>query len=263
MAIKIITQNHLFGHVNGIHVDDMYDTYKRKEQMDYMLENKVDYVYSQDYDISYLAEIPTVKYLELNEEVENIETLSLLLNLEGLVISSKYIKDIDFQRLPKLNKLIIGHNNKETINIGINVKELRVNSYDFSDITKINESSSLEKLHIFYGPKLRSLAGIEKFPNLKEIIINSCYRLHNISNLCNCLNLITLSIHDCNKIEDLHDTLSNLKNIEEINLFNTETWVKNTITDLSFLDNLPKLKYLKTDYRIINDSKNNKVINIK
>ena len=263
MAIKIIKQNHLFGYVNGIHVDDMYDTYKRKEQMDYMLENEVDYVYSQDYDISYLAEILTVKYLELNEEVENIETLYLLLNLEGLVISSKYIKNIDFKRLHKLNKLIIGHNNKETINIGGNVKELRINSYDFTDLTKINASSSLEKIHIDYGPKLKSLHGIENFPNLKEIIIDSCYRLHNISNLSNCLNLIKLSIHDCNKIEDLYDTFNKLKNLEEINLFNTETWVKNTLTDLSFLDNLTKLKYIKTDYKIINNTKNNKVIIIK
>ena len=88
MSLKIVTQNHLFGKVNGIHVDDMYDIYKRKEQLDYMIENKIDYVYSQDYDISYLAEIPTIKYLELNEDVENIKTLYLLINLEGLVISS-------------------------------------------------------------------------------------------------------------------------------------------------------------------------------
>ena len=33
MSIKIITQSHLFGKVNGIHVDDMYDIYKRKEQL--------------------------------------------------------------------------------------------------------------------------------------------------------------------------------------------------------------------------------------
>ena len=61
--------------------------YKRKEQLAYMIENKVDYVYSQDYDISYLAEIPTIKYLALNEDVENIETLYLLFNLEGLKFS--------------------------------------------------------------------------------------------------------------------------------------------------------------------------------
>ena len=121
----------------------------------------------------------------------------------------------------------------------------------------------MEKLHIFYGPKLRSLEGVERFPNLKEIVLNSCYRLHNISNLCNCSNLIKLSIHDCNKIKDLFDTISRIRNIEEINLYNTETWVKNTITDLSFLNNLTKLKYLKTDYKIIDNSKNDKVINIK
>lgn len=263
MSVKIVTQNHLFGKVNGIHVDDMYDIYKRKEQLAYMIENKVDYVYSQDYDISYLAEIPTIKYLVLNEDVENIETLYLLFNLEGLVISSKYINDIDFTKLPKLNKIIIGHNNKESINVGINVKELRINSYDFADLTKINESSSLEKLHIFYGPKLRSLEGVERFPNLKEIVLNSCYRLHNISNLCSCSNLIKLSIHDCNKIEDLFDTISGIRNIEEINLYNTETWVKNTISDLSFLEDLPKLIFLKTDYKIINNIKHKKVINIK
>lgn len=263
MSIKIITQSHLFGKVNGIHVDNMYDIYKRKEQLAYMIENKVDYVYSQDYDISYLAEIPTIKYLELNEDVENIETLYLLNNLEGLVISSKYINDIDFTKLPKINKIIIGHSNKESINVGTNVKELRINSYDFADLTKINGSNSLEKLHIFYGPKLRSLEGIERFPNLKEIILNSCYVLHKISSIYNCSNLIKLSIHDCNKIKDLFDTISRIRNIEEINLYNTETWVKNTITDLSFLNNLTKLKYLKTDYKIIDNSKNDKVINIK
>ncbi len=45
-----------------------------------------------------------------------------------------------------------------------------------------------------------------------------------------------------------------MSNLEEINLYNLETWVVNTMSDLSFLDGLTKLKYLKTDYKILEES---------
>lgn len=265
MGIKVITQDQYFGKVNGIHVDDMYNPYKRKEQLKYMKEENVDYVHSQDYDISYLIEVPSVKYLVLNEDVEKIETICSLPNLEGLLINSKYLKDIDFKKLPKLNKIVIGHSNKEIINVGNNVIEITIIGYDFSDLTKIMDSPLLEKLNISYGPKLKSLEGVEKFKNLKEITIDGCFRLHKISDLSNCKNLIKLNIYDCNKIEDLFPLISKLNNIEEINLFNLETEVINTIKDLSFLERLNKLKFLKTDYKILNKNSMyiNKVIEIK
>lgn len=250
MEIKTVTYHHIFGDVNGVHIDDMYDAYKKSIQMKYMKENNVDYIYSQDYDISYLKDINSIKYLHLNEEVENIDTLYLLPNLNGLVISSKYLASIDFNKLPQLEKIVIGHKNKEIINLGNNIKEITISSYDFHDLTKINANPLLEKLYISYGPKLKSLAGIENFPNLKEVTIDGCFRLHNISSLCACKNIIKLNIYDCNKIEDLYDSISKLDNLEEINLYNKATWVVNSMKDLSFLDNLNKLKYLKTDYKV-------------
>lgn len=95
---------------------------------------------------------------------------------------------------------------------------------------------------------------IERLSNLKEVKIDACFRLHNIGSLINCKKITKLTIHDCNRIEDLYKTIGQMSNLEEINLYNLETWVVNTMSDLSFLDGLTKLKYLKTDYKILEES---------
>ena len=84
--IRYINYDDFFDSVNGIIIDNMYDGYLKHQQLKVIANNKINYILSQDNDLSYLNHdvFKSVDFLTISKEAENIECIY---NLSNLIIS--------------------------------------------------------------------------------------------------------------------------------------------------------------------------------
>jgi len=105
-------------------------------------------------------------------------------------------------------------------------------------------TQSLECLNIIQSP-IRSLKGIEDARKLRRLQLAYNRRLADISDLRYLReNLICLEIEACGRIRDF-SVLSELQNLEFLTLKGSQT-----LPNLSFLKDLPNLKYLRFDMNV-------------
>ena len=77
--------NSFFGNPKGVIVDNSYDPYVLHQLIKYFTENKIEYLSSQDNDLSYLKHFKDVSFLSIPNEATNFDELnSLKTELEQL-----------------------------------------------------------------------------------------------------------------------------------------------------------------------------------
>lgn len=149
---------------------------------------------------------------------------------------------VDYARLQNLSEVVVegkGHSNIT------NLKKLR--SFQASDYRGVNKTLAdypsgdlLEHLSLT-SCNLRSLDGIEKSPNIKDLELTYNRSLADISALYKVADsLRALSVEACGKIQDF-SVLHALTNLEHLHLDGSTH-----LPDISFLANMPRLKTFAT-----------------
>ena len=241
-----------FGKVTSIEVDNVYDDYIRRRAIKEINDNQIEHYSSGDYDLSILKDCPSVKYISISGEAD-LSVLKDIPHLEGLSIghligeNAKY----DFGQLKNLKKLKIFEPEKNNSFLALkNIEQLEISYYAHEDFSCISPLTSLKNFSINASHRLKSVKGIETFKALENLTLDYCLRLEDIDPLRTVYKTLKhLNLIDCNKIQDLQ-VLSDLKNLETLTFCTSQTAKKNVIPSVKFIENLPCLKSLMTDYKI-------------
>lgn len=236
----------------GIIIDDAYDIHKRLVYDKYITSNKIEYIYAQDNDISNFSFLSKVKYISLNKDCENYVFLNKYTNIEGIrLYSSTFNKmnSYDFKRLEKLY-IIFDEEIKMTLP---NIKALKFNAcmyepkqLDFKNLTYVKEL-------VLMG--FKKINNLEFLPlNISNLIIDYCPKLSDINYLVNLKNLVSLQLVDCNKINNVDKIVFDLKKLDTFSIYSDETFKSGHFSDLNFINDMPNLKKLKTDYMVDNNN---------
>lgn len=195
---------------------------------------------AEGFDFSPLYELPKIKSLEC----ATMYGLRAMYDVEEPVRTS----EIDYSRFPHLRQFIIsgaeGHLNTQKA-------ETVTNAFFEFGFPKAKSLSGtipgnmLEVLSIQQAP-IESLEGIEVSHKLRRLDLTYNRRLTDIASLRNLKDTLGyLEIDRCGKIKDF-SVLSELRNLEFLILKGS-----NTLSDVSFLRNMPKLKYLQLDMNVL------------
>lgn len=206
-------------------------------------------------DLSFISNFSQLEYLKVFGLVNH-----------DLSMNSKI--DLDFSKLKMLKYLsipIIRHR-KENYNFQTcsSLKHLFwPNHYKAttSFLDSIGGMLNLEVLSM-HRPKFIALDGINKLNDLRYLEIDYAKNLSNISDLAGCSSLTGLDLQNCPNLKDL-SALTELDNLKILNLWNCRNidslgWLQDTQVeylnfyssniidgDLSFISNMPNLKYLR------------------
>ena len=236
----------------GIIIDDAYDIHKRLVYDKYITSNKIEYIYAQDNDISNFSFLSKVKYISLNKDCENYVFLNKYTNIEGIrLYASTFNKmnSYDFKRLEKLY-IIFDEEIKMTLP---NIKALKFNAcmyepkqLDFKNLTYVKEL-------VLMG--FKKINNLEFLPlNISNLIIDYRPKLSDINYLVNLKNLVSLQLVDCNKINNVDKIVFDLKKLDTFSIYSDETFKSGHFSDLNFINDMPNLKKLKTDYMVDNNN---------
>ena len=239
-----------FENICGVVIDNSYDPYMLNVYKKYVKEHHINYLISQDNDLSYLKFFPQIEFIEINDESENIEYLYTLKELKGIKIHTNILNKLDLNLFSKLEYVYLIINEKFNFNNLLNIKYLYIQFYNEKSILNICHLKQLKKLTLEYGNKIESLKGIENLLQLNSIKIDYCKKLKDISNLIILPNLKELEILQSNQIENIEKVFMKLTNIEKVIIFSKTGSSKKAITSLKFIKNLKHLKVFQTDYII-------------
>ena len=180
---------------------------------------------SNNFDYSPIYELPNIKWLRCDTTTGWDE---------------EQVASVDYSRFQEVSRLSIhgykGHNN---VALAQNVVSL---IFDFgypnsNDLVGVLPIAKLRNLAVCQAP-IKSLAGIEMSRKLRRLELSNNRKLSDISSLISLKeNLACLEIDTCGKISDF-SVLDTLTNLEYLTLKGS-----NTLPDLSFLMNMPKLRY--------------------
>jgi hypothetical protein len=174
------------------------------------------------------------------------DTLSILPNIEELIVHEKTDSEINLQLLPNLKIVRIigfgnvefkGHANAEIVTVnGLkkhknilfeqlypfnNAREIIINKTTSVDLLGIDGFKSLSRLEINYAIKLNSIVLVSKLPNLTEVKFEACRKINDFSPLLACAKLSKVVIANCGRISSI-DFLIGLKNLKGVIILNTQ-----------------------------------------
>ena len=181
---------------------------------------------SQNFDYSPIYELPRLKWLQCETSYGE---------------KGEYISSIDYSRFPNLKWLsIIGSKGHLNVQKADNVVSLFFDEAfpKSADLKNVIPTKNLEMFSITRA-SIRSLEGIDAAKKLKKLELYYNRSLTDISALAALKDsLVSLTIEKCGRIHDF-SVLKELSNLECLILKGS-----NTIPDLKFLLQLPKLKHL-------------------
>lgn len=251
--IKFINYDDFFDSVNGIIIDNMYDDYLKNQQLKVIANNKINYILSQDNDLSYLNHdvFKSVDFLTISKEAENIECIYNLSNLQGIKLYSSVLKKIEIEKLESLNMIYIIYDESfDLTKIPKNINKVGLRFYKGSTLNELVELKSLVSIRIDNSSSVVNLNGIQELKLLECLTLDYCKKLYDISALKNCNSLISIKISDCPRIEDVFGVLEKLDKVENLELTYSETANKK-ISSIVGLKNMIKLRSFTTNYQII------------
>ena len=194
---------------------------------------------AENFDYSPLYEMPNIKWLQC----KTMYGLKAMYNVKETV----KVSDLDYSRFPNLKVLIIdGEKGHQNVQAAGTVETLAfVSDYPGSrNLSGFVPGESLVSFSIANSP-IQTLDGIETASKLRRLELSCNRKLTDISALRHLRHsLAYLEIDSCGKISDF-SVLSELQALECLILKGT-----NTLADLSFLKDLPKLKNLTFEMNV-------------
>lgn len=186
---------------------------------------------ARNFDVSPLYDMPNLKELHFD-------------TIYGLG-DSRYAS-IDYSHFTRLQSLSVagakGHRNLSSVK-GLHKLYLGKGQPSSKTISDM-DLSQLEELEICQS-SLRSLAGLESAKHLRKLCMSHCPSLSDISALTSAgEDLTCLEIEACGRISDF-SALNHMPNMESLTLYGS-----NSIPDLSFLQNMKKLKSFRFTMKV-------------
>lgn len=236
----------------GIIIDDAYDIHKRLVYDEYITSNKIEYIYAQDNDISNFSFLSKVRYISLNKDCENYDFLNKYTNIECISLYASTFNKMNSYDFKRLEKLCIIFDEEIKMKLP-NIKALKLNAcmyepkqLDFKNLTCVKEL-------VLMG--FKKINNLEFLPlNISNLIIDYCPKLSDINYLVSLKNLVSLQLVDCNKINNVDKIVCNLKKLDTFSIYSDETSKCGHFGNLNFINNMPNLKKIKTDYMVDNNN---------
>lgn len=189
---------------------------------------------AEDFDYSPIYELPNIKWLQC----ETMYGIRAMYDVEEKV----KVANIDYRRLTGVKRLVIsGAKGHQNVSAAENVVSLQFNSgFPASKtLSSFTPKADLSYFSVCQAP-IQSLEGIEDLHSVRRLELLYNRRLSDISALRHLRDsLAYLEINTCGRICDF-SVLSELTNLEFLTLKGS-----NTLNNLSFLKELPKLKNLQ------------------
>lgn len=132
--------------------------------------------------------------------VKDLTPLSLLPNLEMIMIEALYTSCPDFSEFPNLKYLLLNYRaSAKSMFECQNLEYLHVEGYPHTDFSAISHMSKLRNL-VIRGGKLTSLKGIENLKSLEQLDIYKLNKLENLEGIEHLPNLSDIRITSCKQI---------------------------------------------------------------
>lgn len=200
-------------------------------------------------DIRFLLECPSLKYLSIlpADSAGNGFDFSPLYHMPEINQlhcsteygeSNQYIGYVDYSQIRGLKKLSVSGKGHLNCNKAGSLQSLGISCYKgkHADLSDLIGSEQLEELRMIQCSST-SLAGIELSKSIQSVELSYNRSLSDISHLAKVRHTLRkLSIQNCPKISNF-TCLGELNNLEYLQLLG-----KNTLPNLSFLNNLPCIK---------------------
>ena len=219
-----------------------------EEHILYIQENQIKKALVIAEDISFLRQCPSLEYLRIippySATTFDYSPLYDMPNLKQLNCQTIYgpkdslSTDIDYSQISGLEQLHLcgkkGHHNLEAVQ-GLQTLSFAQGQPSSKTLTDLDVTSLID-LDLCQSP-IRTLAGLENAKFLSKLGLSYCRQLEDISALSSISDSLTfLDIESCGKIRDF-SVLAELHNLEHLRLYGS-----NSLPNLSFLQNMPKLK---------------------
>lgn len=205
--------------------------------------------YSEN-DLEFLRGLPIRRLQLLKRTCSDIEPVySLGDTLELLRIQIDPSTSVELDRLPRLRLVSANWAQlRKTFAFASAVEELFVHSYDEDDLSPLVGSSRVQKIVMKEYPKLRSLDGVDEFPNLNSLSIFLARRLDDISALSKVRSspMRTLELEACRRVTTF-EPVAGLTSLEYLNMSENSEYP--TAEPLASLQRLREL-YLHSSTRI-------------
>ena len=255
MNITKYSSHCFFENVNGIRFDDAYDIIKRKAYIKYVAEHHINYLHSQDDDMLNVTYFPDIEYLTVPDDAENLEALYSLRNLKGIELRAKQLRTICLSNFPQLTHLSIGDGQAQDMSEIAKISTLThlyCQQWKLENLCSFTGFDKLEVLVLNFCGRLKRLTGLEQLTSLNGLRIEYCLKLVDIDAIITLAKTLkSLRIMDCNKVNS-YDGIQALVGLEKLQLFTSQTSVKNYLQSLDFISKLKRLKSFYTNYRIVN-----------
>lgn len=227
--------------------------HSEEEYVSFIQERQIKSVYVILDDFTFLTKCPSIEMLTLipSDQAPNhisFEPVYQMPALKQLDLTNVYGKKDNYWSEFDCGRLLSGRDlqwfgtdcKKGIKNIAslTGLKSLILSSYKENDLNEAIGSASLDTLSLLYC-RNRSLDGIQVSKALQVVNLNHCSQLESIDGLYDIRETLQgLIIDTCNKIKD-YSVLAELRRITRLSISGS-----GKIPTLSFLDQLPELKWL-------------------
>lgn len=234
----------------------LFSKHTLSEHIEYIRQNHIEEAFIIAESIDFLADCPSLKKVSIapaNSAPDRFDYSPLYhLNFDYLHVVTSYggmntpfHTTIDYRKLPSLTDLYIDGTGHEHYADLPSLKSLAIyNDKSFVTLPGFKSSASLFSLEIAHS-RLQTMNGISRYP-LKELNLYYNRTLSDVSDIAGLgPSLERLIIWNCPQIQDF-SFLSQLTHLTHLVLMGS-----NKLPDVSFVENMPELKYFKFTMEIV------------
>ena len=196
-----------------------------------------DYHGYHDDNIDFLADCPWVSHVFIGGSTLDKKGLYRLPNLLGLTTDG-YNSDLDLGAFEKLQFYSGDYSRHLHLPLSMpTLQALYLWDYGKEDLNDLPQMDDIKYLHLTKG-KLKTLGGLDRFPQIQELQLAYCRNLTDVSAMRG-RDLLWLGIDSCSRIDGLYDLLFSLPHLYGLSLRGNIT-----LPSLAFVNDMPSLFYL-------------------
>ena len=152
-------------------------------------------------DLSFLSELTFLRSIEIYcWDACGLSVVSQLTELEVVGLQCKSAQSIDFSRVPKLRVAkVTWSKGLHSLLRAPSLEKLNIQNYPHEDLHPISSMTGLKRLYIT-SRKLKSLSGIERFPELELLDLYNCPFLESLQLVELCPKLKSLEVEACKRV---------------------------------------------------------------
>ena len=182
----------------------------RKDFLNLIKDNRIGSILLSEYagwresSVAFLAELPRLKEVSIwSRFVTDLEPLSGLSRLQYLSLLCPAKTNMDFTVFPELKELFLEWRKEyDAIHGNNQLQKIHILKYPHADLTKWRRSARLRVLGIS-DAKLKTLEGLESFPNLQELSLVQCRTVKSLDPVRFTPRIKSLEFYKCYQLEGI------------------------------------------------------------